>query len=192
MNFNAMINRAIKAAMLDKATYNEVEQDTTLNQEALMVVVLVSLLSGLGALIAAPVAGGSIVSGIIGLFWAVVWGILGYYVWAYLTWWIGTSLFNGTADTGELLRTLGYASSPRVLGVLVFIPCVGPLLAFVGGIWALVCGIVAVREALDFSTGNALITVIIGWLVVFVVGLLASAVLGLGAMGLGALTGALQ
>ena len=192
MNFNAMINRAIKAAMLDKATYNEVEQDTTLNQEALMVVVLVSLLSGLGALIAAPVAGGSIVSGIIGLFWAVVWGILGYYVWAYLTWWIGTSLLKGTADTGELLRTLGYASSPRVLGVLVFIPCVGPLLAFVGGIWALVCGIVAVREALDFSTGNAVITVLIGWLVVFVVGLLASAVLGLGAIGLGALTGALQ
>jgi hypothetical protein len=192
VDFNAMINRALRAARLDIATYNEVEQDTSLNQEALMVVVLASLLSGLGALIAAPVAGGSIISGIIGLFWAVVWGILGYYVWSYLTWWLGTSLFGGTADSGELLRTLGYASAPRALGVLVFIPCVGPLLALVGGIWALVCGIVAVREALDFSTGNAVITVIIGWLVVFVVGLVASAVIGVGALGLGALTGALQ
>lgn len=190
MDFNTLLGRAIRAARLDVTLYQEVEKDTSLNREALMVVILATALSGLGALI------GGIFSGfgaaLLAVVWTVIWGIVGYYIWAYLTWFIGTRLFAGTAEPGELLRTLGYATAPRALGVLSFIPCAGAIIALVAGIWSLVAGIIAVREGLNFDTGKAIITVVIGWFVVFIIGALVATVLGVGAMGIGALTGSLQ
>jgi hypothetical protein len=122
---------------------------------------------------------------------AVVLGVVNYYIWAYVTHFVGTNLFEGTADPGELLRTLGYASGPRVLSILAFIPCVGALAMLAGAIWALVAGVIAVRQALDFDTGNAVITVIIGWVIVFIISAVITVVLGIGGVGLSALGGAL-
>lgn len=192
MDYNAMLSRVVRAARLDVSLYNEVEADTKLNREALLVVILVTILSAVGSFVGSLLLRLDIVSVFLGLVWALIWGVAGYYVWAYLTWFIGTRLFKGTAEPGELLRTLGYAYGPRALGFLAIIPCVGGLAALVGAIWSLVCGVVAVREALDTTTGNAVITVVIGWLVLFVVGLIVTGVLGVGAAGLGALSGALQ
>jgi hypothetical protein len=191
MDFAAMINRVVRAAMLDVDLYEEVEADTTLTQEALMVVILVSIASGVGSFLAG-VIGGDIGAAVLGLILGVVMGVLGYYIWAYVTYFVGTNLFDGTADVGEMLRTLGYASGPRVLGVLAFIPCLGPLAALVGALWALVAGVVAVRQALDFDTGKAILTVIIGWVIVFIITIVVSVVLGAGAAGLGAGLGALR
>ena len=67
-------------------------------------------------------------------------------------------LFNGTTDMGEMLRVLGFAQAPRVIGV---IPFLGPVAA----IWVLVASVVAIREGLDFGTGRAIGTAIGGWLV---------------------------
>ncbi len=189
MDFTAMFNRMIRAAKLDVPFYNEVEADTSLNQEALMVVILVSIAAGIGSFLQGLFAG-RIGDAIIGLVLGVVAGVVGYYIWAYITYFVGTNLFKGTANVGELLRTLGYASSPKLLGILVFIPCVGPLAALAGAIWSLVAGVVAVREALDFDTGKAIITVIIGWVIILLISLAIALVLGVGAAGLGALGGA--
>jgi hypothetical protein len=189
MDFTAMFNRIVRAARLEVAFYNEVEADTSLNQEALMVVILVSVAAGIGSFLQGIVQG-SIGAAIIGLIVSAVMGVVGYYIWAYVTYFVGTNLFHGTADVGELLRTLGYASGPRLLSVLVFIPCVGALLSLAGAIWSLVAGVIAVREALDFDTTKAVITVIIGWVIIVVLTLMVAAVFGIGAAGLGALSGA--
>jgi hypothetical protein len=189
MDFGAMINRVIRAAMLDVDLYEEVEADTSLTQEALMVVILVSIAGGIGGFLGGIISG-SIGAALLGLILAVVMGVVGYYIWAYVTYFVGTNLFGGTADVGELLRTLGYASGPRALGLLSFIPCVGALAGLVGAVWSLVAGVIAVRQALDFDTTKAVITVVIGWVIVFVITLVITAVLGVGAMGLGALSGA--
>ncbi|HID63858.1 MAG TPA: YIP1 family protein, partial [Anaerolineae bacterium] len=159
---------------------------------ALMVVVLVSIASGIGSFLVSLIGGGGIGAAVISLIIAVVMGVLGYYIWAYITYWVGTKVFDGTADVGELLRTLGYASGPRALGVLAFIPCLGALVGLAGAIWALVTGVVAVRQALDFDTTKAILTVIVGWVIVFVITLVVAAVLGVGAAGLGAGLGALK
>jgi hypothetical protein len=124
----------------------------------------------------------------------VIIGIVNYYIWAYVTYFVGTNLFQGTADVGEMLRTLGYASSPRVLGLLGFIPCVGWLIALAGAIWALVAAIVAVRQALDFDdTVKAIITVLIGWVIILVIQFVIFAILGtvfgVGMAGINALGG---
>lgn len=190
MDFGAMINRVIRAAMLDVDLYEEVEADTSLNQEALMVVILVSIAAGIGAFLGGLLTG-KFGAAILGLILAVVLGVVNYYIWAYVTYFVGTNLFEGTADPGELLRTLGYASGPRVLSILAFIPCLGPLAGLAGAIWALVAGVIAVRQALDFDTGRAVVTVIIGWIIVFIISAVIAVVLGIGGLGLGAVTGAL-
>jgi hypothetical protein len=187
-----MIDRVRRAAMLDVGLYQEVEADTSLNQEALIVVVLASIAAGIGGLVGSLLLGGNIGPGFMALIVAAVLGVVNYYIWSYLTYFVGTSLFGGTADPGELLRVLGYASGPRVLGLLNFIPCVGWVFGLGGAIWALVAGVIAVREALDFDTSKAILTVIIGWVVILVITTIVGTVLGVGAIGLGAVISSLS
>jgi hypothetical protein len=180
-----IINRVIRAAMLDVAFFNEVERDPSLNTEALLVVIIVSVAAGIGSFIGS-LFGGEIGAALLALFVGILLGIVNYYIWAYVTYFVGTNLFEGRADPGELLRVLGYASGPRVLSVFSFVPCLGPMLNLVGSIWALVAGFIGVREALDLDTGKTLVTVIIGWIIIFVISMVIGAILGIGALGLGA------
>jgi hypothetical protein len=191
MDFGAMIDRVRRAAMLDVGLYQEVEADSSLNQEALVVVALVSVAAGIGGFLGG-LTSGNIGPAFVALVVAVVLGVVNYYIWSYLTYFVGTSLFGGTADPGELLRVLGYASGPRVLGLLNFIPCVGWVFGLGGAIWALVAGVIAVREALDFDTTKAILTVIIGWVVILVITTIVGTVLGVGALGLGAVISSLS
>jgi hypothetical protein len=98
--------------------------------------------------------------------------ILGWLLWAGITYLIGTKIFAGTATWGELLRTLGFAQAPGILYLAALLPILGGTVRFVVGIWMLVAGVIAVRQALDFSTGKAVMTVLIGWLPMILVGLM--------------------
>jgi hypothetical protein len=187
---DTMLNRVIRAAMLDGELYKEVEADASLTQEALIVVILVSVVSSIGGLIVG-IIGGKIGAALIGAVVAIVLGVVNYYIWSYVTYFVGTRMFDGVADPGELLRVLGYASGPRLLGILSFIPCLGGLASLIGALWALVTGFIAVREALDLDTTKTVFTVVIGWVIVFVISMVISmvlgTVLGIGAVGLGAI-----
>ena len=166
----SIIDRMRGAAMLDVATYEEVEADTTATGQAAIVVAIAAICSAIGA--AGP-GGPSIVGTLIG-------ALLSWVLWAGLTFVIGQKVFGGTATWGELLRTLGFAQAPRVLLVLGIIPVFGVLVWFAVAVWVLIAGIIAIRQALDFTTQKALLTALIGWVIVMVV----SALLG----GLGAMT----
>ncbi len=154
MDISAMLQRVVRAVTFDIRFYNEAESDTRLNQEALIVVVVASLLSALGSIWSGigPVVGTFIVS------------IVAYFALAYITQLVGTHFFKGQADIGQMLRTLGYAWAPYALGVLGVVPCIGWIGTLVGGIWALATTLVAVREAMDIETTPALLTAIAGWL----------------------------
>ena len=182
---DSMINRVLRAAQLDKEFYKEVEADTSLNQEALTVVIIVSVSAGIGAFISA-LMNNTIGAAVLGLIVTAVVGVANYYIWAYVTHFIGTNMFKGDADPGELLRVLGYASGPRLLSLLGFIPCVGGILGLAGGIWALVAGFFGVQEALDLDTTETLVTVVLGWVAIAIVSAVVGSVLGIGALGLGA------
>jgi hypothetical protein len=184
-----MINRVLRAAQLDKEFFKEAEADTSLNQEALTVVIIVSVIAGIGSFISALTTE-SFGAAILGLVVTIVIGVANYYIWAYVTHFIGTNMFQGEADVGELLRVLGYASGPRLLSFFAFIPCVGAILAFAGGIWALVVGFFGVQEALDLDTTETLVTVVLGWIVIFIISAVVASVLGIGALGIGAALGA--
>jgi hypothetical protein len=180
-----LFNRVMRAALLDKEFFKEAEADTSLNQEALLVVILVSVAGGIGAFINGLMNQG-FGAALLGLIVASVIGVVNYYIWAYVTHFIGTNLFKGEADPGELLRVLGYASGPRLLSVLGFVPCIGGLISLAGGIWALVAGFFGVREALDLDTTETLVTVVLGWLVILIISAIISGIFGVGAVGLGA------
>ncbi|HEX2922810.1 MAG TPA: YIP1 family protein [Chloroflexota bacterium] len=162
------IDRMIRALKLEPSVYDELEMDRSATTDAFMVVAAVAFISALGGFIGGIRNPGA---AFVGLIVAVIAAVIGWIVWSYITYWIGTSLLNGTATPGELLRTLGFAYTANALGFFSFIPFFGGIIAFIGSIWALVAGIVAVRQALDFDTGKALITVVIGWVVMLIIGL---------------------
>ncbi len=70
-----------------------------------------------------------------------------------------------SATYGELLRTIGFAHAPLILGFFIFVPGgIGVLIYYSAGIWALIAGVIAVRQALDFSTWRAIGTCLLGWI----------------------------
>ena len=151
----SMWDRMRGAAMLDIATYEEVEHDNNLTTQAAMVVLIAAVARGIGGFN----------QGENGIIVGVVAALFSWLVWAGITYLIGDKLLKGTATWGELLRTLGYAQAPAVLLIFGFVPVLGNILGAVVGIWLLVTGIVAIRQALDFDTGKAVLTAFLGWLV---------------------------
>ncbi len=95
--------------------------------------------------------------------------LIGWYVWAYLTYFIGTKFLpepQTEADLGELLRTIGFSSSPGLIRVFGIIPGLAGPLFLVASIWMLVAMVIAVRQALDYeSTSRAVGVCVIGWIV---------------------------
>jgi hypothetical protein len=180
-------DRMIRAARLSVPLYEEVEADTTATTQALTVVVIVSLASGIGSALAASMnqTGGSIIGGLIG---GIISALIGWAVWSWVIYFVGTKIFGGVATYGEVLRTLGFAETPGVLSILVFIPVLGPLLALVGGIWVLVASFIATRQALDISNGKTVGAIIVAIIALIIVVAIVGAILA--AIGLGVMAGA--
>ena len=153
-------DRMIRAAKLDVNLYEEVEADKGAMGQAMGVVIFSSVAAGIGTI-------GT--TGIKGLVLGTIVALVGWFIWAFLTYFIGTRLLpepQTKADYGELLRTIGFSSSPGVLRVLGIIPMLGTILNFIIGIWMLVAMVIAVRQALDYkSTWRAVGVCLIGWIV---------------------------
>jgi hypothetical protein len=165
-------SRMMRAARLETELYEEVERDEGATGQAAIVVLIAGVATAIAAIIGSVVAPDEAGNGPVAAALGIGGTLIGWVLWAALTYWIGTSIFR-TAETnvtmGEMLRALDFSHAPGVLGVLAFIPLVGALIAFAVSLWQLVAGVVAVRQAMDFSTGRAIGTVIVGWLVQVVI-----------------------
>jgi hypothetical protein len=151
-------DRLVHCALLRADAYEEIEADQGATGQAAVVVVLAAVAAGIG---------GIANHGPAGILWHAAAQVAGWWIWAYLTWFIGTRLLPGAAtraDPGELLRTTGFACAPGLLRALGFIGPVGGALFLVCGLWMLVATVVAVRQALDYSgTGRALAVCALGF-----------------------------
>jgi hypothetical protein len=156
--------RVLGAARLDPAIYEEVEHDTGATGQALAIVLLSGVgaaLGGLGSFQPAALVAGMLVS------------VLGWGVWAGLCLVIGGRLFpepQTETDAGELLRVLGFAAVPGIAQALgIFAPLRTPVLSLTQ-VWMILAMVVAVRQALDYtSTFRALGVCLAGWIVQVVV-----------------------
>lgn len=150
--------RMLGAALLRADVYEEVEADRNATLQSLCVVLLSALGAGIGS-----IENG----GVQGILWSAIAALAGWYVWAYITYWIGTRVLPGpetSADHGELLRTLGFSASPGTLRLLGVVPGIAGWVFLITGVWMLVSMVVAVRQALDYQgTGRAIAVCALGF-----------------------------
>jgi Yip1 domain len=141
--------RIIGAARLETDIYEEIEADRTAMGQALTVVLLSSIAAGIGS-------GGRTGWAVLGfvvngaVFAVMTWG-----AWSYLTFEIGSRILatpETRTDRGELLRTLGFATAPGFIQVFGLLPGAMVPVFTIAILWTLVASIVAVRQALDFTS----------------------------------------
>lgn len=153
-------SRIIRAAKLDKDLYEEVEADGEALGQAMGVVVLSSIAAGLSTYGA---------GGFSGLIMGTFGALLSWFIWAYITYFVGTRLLpveQTHATHGQLLRTIGFSSAPGILRIIGVVPGLSWIIGLITGIWMLVAMVIAVRQALDYnSTGRALGVCFIGWII---------------------------
>lgn len=158
---NTLTQRLIGAAALDTAIYEEVEADPAATGQALFVVVLSSVCAGIGA---GGLEGRGTVTNIV--FISCI-AIIAWAAWALVTFEIGRRLLpepQTRVDVGELLRTTGFASTPGIIRIVGIIPSAAIPAFAISSIWMLFAMIVAVRQALDYtSTARAVAVCVLGW-----------------------------
>ena len=154
------VDRMIRASKLETRLYEEVETDPRATGQALGIVLLSSLAAGIG---------NSVHGGVAGLVMGTVAALLGWYAWASITYVIGAKLFpmpETSTSHGALLRMLGFASAPGLLRALGLVPGLTGMAFLVAAVWMLLATVIALRQALDYtSTTRAVGVCVIGWLV---------------------------
>jgi hypothetical protein len=150
--------RMVRAAKLEAAVYEEVEADRSAIWQAFSVVLLSSLAAGVGSFHN---------GGMKGIVWQAGAALLGWWVWAWFAYMIGTRLLptrETVSDHGELLRTIGFSSTPGILRAFALIDPISGAVYFGATIWMLAAMIVGVRQALDYnSTLRAIAVCLIGF-----------------------------
>ena len=126
--------------------------------------IIVTVASFVGRLL----SGGDDINVITALIEGLVLGVAGWAIWALVTWMVGATILKTEqteADWGQLARGLGFAQTPKLLYVFVFIPYVGGIIGLVAFIWSFVCMVVAVRQCLDYtSTLRAFFVILISFI----------------------------
>jgi len=153
-------HRIVGALKLQVPVYEEVEADARATRQALAVVVISSMATGIGV---------SRTSSIRSLIAGALAALLGWLIWAGLTYLIGTKILpepQTKSNVGELLRTTGFASSPAMFHLLARVPLLGAFASLAVSVWMLVAMVIAVRQALDYrSTGRAVGVCLLGWFI---------------------------
>ena len=168
-----LADRMFRAAMLDPLVFDEIKEDRNATTQAVQVVIIVGVIgviSSLVQLLNTPAESGVEVSVSTNIATSVATAVLGWLLWAFLAYLLGTGVFGGTASYLQMLRAIGFAQSPSVISILsvplVFIPAAGAvlggLLGLAAALWVLIVDVIATRQTLGISTGKAtIITVII-------------------------------
>lgn len=157
----SLLRRMVGASRLDADTYEEVEADHSSIRQALLLVAGASLSNGLGAAALFSRAG---FEGNPLVFQVAISVLLPWVIWvggSAFSFMTGASFFRGPeteTDFAEVLRTTGFAFTPGLLLGVSGVPgeTAGILLAWAIRIWVLMAAVVAIRQALDFTTLRAL------------------------------------
>ena len=143
------LQKLYRAIILDIELYEEVEADKTLTRQAMMTVAIVAIIESIFYLGSED----SII--IIGSIEAALGSIIRWVLWAFLIAFVGTRILpepETDSNTGELLRTLGFAYAPGIFYILSPLPVFEFFVPLLVPFWQLASMTIAVRQALDFSS----------------------------------------
>jgi hypothetical protein len=149
----------IGASRLNAGVYEQVEADRASAPSAVLIVAASSLAAavGSGLRIGVDLTGATIAA------------VLTWLIWVALTYFIGTRLLPGGsthATFGEVLRTTGFSASPGILRIFGVMPVIGIPIFIAASLWMLATFVVAIRQALDYtSSARALAVCVLGWLI---------------------------
>ena len=156
---SSVTQRMIGAAMLNPDAYEAVERDTNATSTAFLIVLATAIAAGIGSLTT---------NGLSGLIGGIIASLISWVLYAVAAYYIGTLIFKTPetrATLGELLRTLGFAQVPSFFLILSGIFILGAIVSIIVFFWILATTVVALRQALDFTTGRAIGTAIIAWII---------------------------
>jgi hypothetical protein len=166
---NGFVMRLIGAISLDPPIYEEVEADRSATGQALVVVLLSSIATGIGARGFGDITLSAV------LFFTLV-AIVGWMAWALVAFEVGYRLMpepQTRADVGELLRTTGFATTPGLFRIFGVMPGATMPVFLATSVWILIAMVVAVRQSLEYtSTARAVAVCVLGWglaLAIFIV-----------------------
>jgi len=156
-------DRVVGAMKLDPNAFEDVERDPTAIGQSVSVIVLAAVAAGIGNVFR---------GGLTGIVYGACLSVVGFLVWSLIVWVIGTKVMPEPAtkaDYPETFRVLGFSAAPGLASVVTIIPILGYLLMLLIWLWQIAAMIIAVKAVLDYSTlGKAIIVVVIGWIVNFV------------------------
>jgi len=156
-----MWERVKRVLYLESEVFPEIELDPKATGQAAIVVIVASILSGIGTGFGAN----SFVSGFLA---SLLFTIVSWYLWAAVTLFIGTRIYDGQANMGEMLRVIGYAQAPRAFNFFAFIPIVGWVIPLLTLFWVLAASFMAIREGLDIEVGPTIVTVAVSFILVLI------------------------
>lgn len=168
-----MFDRIMGIITLKAPTYKAVAEDEKATKEAMIIVLVVAVIQGLIVGFLTPDAAGlsRAVSIIVG----------GFVQWYVAAWLLATiaKAFGGKTDTNEMLRVTGYVYIFNLAVLLnlagwisASLLCVTSIIGIAILVLSLIGYVIGVREAAEFSTGNAVITALIAAVVNFVISLI--------------------
>lgn len=167
-----MFERIKGVLALDSGTFDEIEHDPTAITQAIVIVVVSSILAAIGGSFGEVLFGVGIgidANTTLRFVSIAVWAILAWVVWSAIAWLIGTKIFEGNATLTEVMRVVGFAYAPLAFQILGVIPIVGAVMPWIVAIWSVAAVFVAASVVLDLESGvQTAVTVIVGWFVYLV------------------------
>ena len=154
---DTLVNRLIGIVTFKAPVYKEVAEDKTATSMAAIIVVVVAVLVGL-------------ISGLLNsgrgigytLIYTIAAQLIGWAIGSWLLAFIAKQFFHGDTDVNEMLRVTGYTSIFQILGII-------PILGIVGSLLQAVANVIGIREAASFDTTKAILTVVIEWVIIFII-----------------------
>lgn len=196
------MDRIMGVITLKAPVYKQIAEDAAATTTAAIIVVIAMLIKGFfGGLVNVNASTGaasvSIVGAIVGAIISVIVGLIAWVVAAWVLQLVA-GWFSGKTNTGEMLRVTGYVEIFSVVAVLNILAlggtallCVTGLIGLVVGVLKLIGYLIGVREAAEFSTGNAIITAIVAAIINFLIVAVVGGAITLAVVGALGLAGAM-
>jgi hypothetical protein len=168
--------RMLRAACLHADTYEEVEADHSSIKQAALVVAAACTAIGVARYVQSSGAGIPVNPLVLQVTLSVMEPLVLWFGGSAFVFMVGATFFRGPeteTDFAEVLRTTGFAFTPALLRIFAIVPppALGLGIDLVARAWVFVAFVVAVRQALDFTTPRAIgtfgIAAILLWLILW-------------------------
>ncbi len=151
MQYEHVIDWVLRIVRLDYTPFDEARRDSTATLPIIVLVVVLSFISGLGSFLWGTMNVDGIDTGdlfIESFLFGSALQVGFWFAWVFVTYILLTQVFRATADLNQMLRTMGLALLPLAIALLMFIP----VLDFAIGLMSIVAAVVLVNTALQDTT----------------------------------------